>query len=73
MLEGLEPPSADMLCKVARQAADLSPEDYQILEQALEDKRWSTNALVIALNDRGFPIGDTALRKHRDKKCCCAR
>lgn len=73
MLEGLTPPEDKTLCKVSRQAAELSPEDFAILQEALNDPRWSTNALHVALNERGFFVGDTALRKHRDKKCCCVR
>lgn len=73
MLEGLEPPVNKAVCKVERLAAELSQEDKEILESALADSRWTTNALVSALADRGFVVGDTALRKHRDGKCCCAR
>lgn len=73
MLEGLEPPIKDALCKVSREASKLSPEDFAILQDALNDKRWTTNALVIALNERGFEVGETALRKHRVGRCHCAR
>lgn len=73
MLEGLTPPEDKSLCKVTVQATDLTPEDFAILQEALSDSRWSTSALASALNERGFAIGETALRKHRSKKCACAR
>ena len=73
MLEGLTPPSKEALCKVSRLAAELSKEDYDILAAALNDPRWSTTALANALTERGFVIGDGAVRKHRQKTCCCAR
>ena len=73
MLEGLEPPKKEALCKVARQAAELSKEDYETLQSALADPRWSTSKLAPALSERGFAIGESALRKHREGTCCCAR
>ena len=73
MLQGLEPPKVESLCKVARQAAELSKEDFEVLQASLDDPRWSANALANALTARGFVIGDGAIRKHRAKNCCCAR
>jgi hypothetical protein len=73
MLEGLEPPLKDSVCIVARKAADLSKEDQQILETAFNDPRWTASSLVRALAERGFVVGDTALRKHLRKDCACAR
>lgn len=73
MLEGLQPPVKDSLCIVARKALDLSEEDQQILETALSDPRWTASALTRALTERGFLVGDTALRKHIKKDCACVR
>ena len=73
MLEGLTPPEDGNLCKVAKMAADLSPEDFAILQNAISDTRWSTLALVTALSERGFVVGETAFRRHRNGKCPCAR
>lgn len=73
MLEGLEPPVKSTLCIVARKAADLSKEDQEILEAAMNDPRWTISALTRALVERGFVIGDTALRKHVREDCACAR
>ena len=73
MLEGLRPPSAEMLCKVGRLSSDLTPEDYQILQEALAEPRWTTAGLAKALAERGLRMGETVLRKHRAKECACAR
>jgi hypothetical protein len=73
MLEDLRIPSKIKPCALARKAAELSDEDRRILGEALADPRWSTNALRIALNERGFVIGDTGLRAHRSKDCSCVR
>lgn len=73
MLEDLRIPSKTKPCLLARKAAELSDEDRKTLEEALADPRWSTNALRIALNERGFAIGDTGLRAHRTKDCSCVR
>lgn len=73
MLEGLEPPIKDSLCILARKATELSEEDQKVLEAALNDPRWTASALVRALAERGFVVGDTALRKHIRKDCACVR
>jgi len=73
MLEGLEPPVKDTMCIIARKAADLSKEDQQVLETAINNPRWTVSALTRALVERGFVVGDTALRKHKRGDCACAR
>jgi hypothetical protein len=73
MLEGLKAPTDDALCKMGRAASNLSPEDYQILADALEDPKWTTSALNRALLERGFRVGETIMRRHRRKECTCAR
>lgn len=73
MLEGLEPPVNKTLCIVGRKAADLSDADLQVLEAALTDPRWTINSLTKALIERGFVVGETALRKHSKRECACAR
>jgi hypothetical protein len=73
MLEGLEPKKREALCVVAREAAKLSKEDLKILLDALDDQRWTSNALAEALIERGFKAGRNALTLHRTKRCSCAR
>ena len=71
MLEGLTPPKRERLCLVGEQSANLSKEDVAILNDALVDPKWSTNALTKALNSRGFKVGNTLLSRHREKVCSC--
>jgi hypothetical protein len=73
MLEGLTPPNKESLCAVMVRAAELEPADLKILLEAIDDKRWSTLGLAETLTERGFIIGETTLRKHRVRKCACAR
>lgn len=73
MLEGLTPPIKERLCLIGAQSAELSPEDLAILNEALANHLWSTDALAAALTDRGFKVSGTVIRKHRRKECACAR
>lgn len=73
MLEDLKPPAGNKPCIVARKSETLTKEDRSILDAALKDPQWSTNALRMALIERGFAISDTALRGHRTESCSCAR
>lgn len=74
MLEGIKPPQKEAVCYLMRKAAsDLDSADLAILNEALADPRWSSNALGTALNDRGFKINKGAINEHRTKKCACAR
>ena len=73
MLEGLTPPKGEGLCIVGRQAAELSKEDLKTLLAALEDKRWSSNALAEELTKRGFIVGRDSVIRHREKTCLCSK
>jgi hypothetical protein len=73
MLEGLTPPTKERLCAVMSRASELKAEDLTILLEALQDSRWSNNGLADALKERGFEVSESVIRKHRSKKCCCAR
>ena len=73
MLEGLTPPTENFFCLIGRKSLELSKEDQEVLEASLADPRWSSAALKKALDDRGFSVGETVLRKHRVRECACAR
>lgn len=73
MLEGLTPPVNAALCLVGRKAAELDENDNRILQESIDNPLWSTTALTAALTERGFVVGETALRKHRKMECACAR
>ena len=55
---------ADVLAAVP---ADLRPD----VVEALEDHTWSSRAVAGALTNRGFRIGDTTIKRHRNGQCAC--
>lgn len=73
MLEGLAPKKKEAICVLMSRAADLSPEDYKTLMDALADPRWSANGLSEALRERGFMVHKNAVSEHRKKTCPCVR
>ncbi len=73
MLEGLTPPAAESLCKIGRDASDLSVEDFAALQSALDNPMWKTASLGRELSKRGFVVRETVLRRHRNRECVCAR
>lgn len=74
MLEGLTPATHERKCLVTKVAESLDKDDAKILNDALADQgKWSSNALSEALGKRGVKLGDSTIRKHRDKMCLCFR
>ena len=73
MLEDLPVPTGEKLCLFMQRAAELSKEDFDILQAAIDNPHWSHIGLANALKARGFVIGETLVLKHRKKKCRCAR
>lgn len=74
MLEGIQPRNKDGLCAVMARAADqLDAADLAILTDAIADLRWSNSYLAETLTLRGFAVGESALRRHRNKVCACVR
>jgi hypothetical protein len=73
MLEGLSPVVTERLCLVGSKAAELDASDIAILNDALDDTRWSNTALSLALHERGFTVSRTLIGEHRAKKCRCFR
>lgn len=76
MLEGLTPRESRHVgpCTIFRRADELLDEaDKKILFEALENKMFSNLNLAEQLTQRGFPISENVIRKHRIGKCSCAR
>lgn len=73
MLENLGKPNDNTICGLMKNAAELSPEDYQILVEALDDPRWGNIVLARKLNSLGFKTSKGQLFRHRNKECFCAR
>lgn len=72
MLENLGEPE-DKLCQLGRKALKLSPEDFQILQNALADTRWQGATLARKLTENGFPVSKDTVNTHRKKQCACVR
>ncbi len=75
MLEGLAPKNyAPAMCALMMRAHQLLDEaDRKILEDALANPLFPALNLAQQLTERGFAIGETSIRKHRNRKCPCAR
>jgi hypothetical protein len=73
MLEGLAPKEKEKVCVLVRRAAELEPADREILMAAMVDPKWSSNALSIALRNKGFSIHKNGVQEHRMKNCPCAK
>lgn len=73
MFEGLQPPSTEKFCSLAKEIKTLADKDLKIFLEALEDPRWSHKALTKAVTDRGFKTNEKAIRAHRKKECLCSK
>lgn len=59
-------------CKVGRVLESLDANDASILNAALADSaKWSTNALHLALRQKGIDLGYQSLYRHRRLSCNC--
>jgi hypothetical protein len=52
-------------------ANELSKEDKAILLEAVVDIRWTPNALIVELSNRGLKLTRTVIERHRKKLCGC--
>jgi hypothetical protein len=76
LLEGLAPTPRKMYgpCLIFRRADQLlDDKDKKILFEALDNKMFSNIGLAEQLTQRGFPISENVIRKHRVGICSCAR
>jgi hypothetical protein len=72
MLEGLTPPVHVQPCAVRTILKKLDQADQNILLDALaNEEAWGNTALAKALTDRGLPISEKPIRKHRGGYCSC--
>lgn len=73
MLEGLARPKKVTQCGIRTLKETLSPEDAQILENAVMDREWSVNSLQDALQQKGLAVGYQLIYRHRNGICSCSR
>ena len=72
LLDDLTPPVKRYPCKVRTILESLDGKDKDILLNALGDREaWSAIGLGNALSQRGLPIADTSITRHRDGLCSC--
>jgi aspartokinase len=72
MLEGLTPPERVFSCLVRKLRESLDESDQRILDLAIADgDSWPSKTLAVALTERGLPISDKPIRKHRAGLCSC--
>jgi hypothetical protein len=72
MLEGLTPPERVFSCLVRTLRDGLDGHDQVILDLAIaDDVSWPSKTLAVALTERGLPISDKPIRKHRAGLCSC--
>lgn len=59
-------------CKLGQIMLGLEPDDLEVMHNALAD-RVGYSAVVIAqvLQDEGHDVGDTTVKAHRARTCCC--
>jgi hypothetical protein len=53
-------------CKMCMILQPLDPEERQEIESVLKDNSIATSPICRALNARGYEVGETNLRKHRE-------
>lgn len=70
ILSGLTPPPKHT-CLVMKLANELSKEDKAILLDAVVDPRWTPNALLTELANRGLKLSRTVIERHRKNLCGC--
>ena len=66
-----EQPQRQYSCKVRSMAASLEKADADILLAAVQNEKWTINALVNELAKRGLPITKDPIKRHREKQCSC--
>lgn len=71
MLENLGTPEDRSYCIIIRSGMKLSPEDFAIYKEALDDPRWGHTILADRLTKLGLKTAKDSLRRHREKTCSC--
>lgn len=65
-------------CKLANVVANLSTDDKEAAEYAIEqgragDRMFSNAQIAKLLTDNGYPIGKTVVSDHLARRCACVR
>jgi hypothetical protein len=73
ILDGLEPTKNIDPCRVGKLILELEPDDQKVLLAALEDDRWTSRSLAMALNSRGITIAKDTIQAHMKRTCRCSK
>ena len=73
LLDGLEPIQHREPCRVGKLVLELEPDDQKVLLAALEDDRWTSRSLAMALNARGITIAKDTIQSHMKRTCRCSK
>ena len=73
ILDGLEPTKNIDPCRVGKLILELEPDDQKVLLAALEDERWTSRSLAMALNSRGITIAKDTIQAHMKRTCRCSK
>lgn len=73
ILDGLEPIQHREPCRVGKLVLELEPDDQKVLLAALEDDRWTSRSLAMALNARGITIAKDTVQSHMKRTCRCSK
>ena len=64
-----QPPKIGGYCRTCQLLEDLSKEDAEAFQKALDDPRISNAGLSRILKDEGYHIADSTVRRHRKGEC----
>lgn len=73
LLDNFEPRDKQTPCRIRTVLSKLSVADQTVLNQALNNKDWTANALATELTRRGVKIGRESVSRHRNGECSCLR
>lgn len=59
------------ICTVKTILDNLSPEDADSLQQAIDNPLIKATAISRALKNRNIKLSDSTVTRHRRKECCC--
>lgn len=71
--DDLQLPEKEIKCSFAKLMAALDDQDKAILQNALDDNRWTNRLLYEELQKRGFKCSRETLTAHRQARCKCLK
>jgi hypothetical protein len=72
-LKAARPNKGGPSCHLCETFNELSKDDKQALDDALNDRRMAATMIAKALTDSGYDIGVGSIRRHRRGECAAAQ